>query len=130
MNQINDDELKPCPFCGGKLSYFGREVNHGTGEVVNNFIHPMLEGKNICPLSKLVFTSDSWNRRAEFGKEEIKSVRNETGNKVTVNGYVNGQIKIIFEGTGVTVGIDQNGAREIIQLLSGAVDNFPKEQAE
>jgi len=65
--------------------------------------------------------------RAEFWKEETKSVRNEKGSKITVNEYTDGQIKVIFEGTGVTVNIDQNGAKEIINLLSGAVDNFPKE---
>lgn len=53
--------MLPCPFCGVYPKPFGRVLMDGIA--VEQVKHPVLESPR-CPLNMLVFTVDSWNRRA------------------------------------------------------------------
>lgn len=59
-----DDELKPCPFCGGKAKYDDNFYKNGTGHYVYcencGASSCILIGEN-CFSKKYVF--DQWNRR-------------------------------------------------------------------
>ena len=64
--------LKPCPFCGQSLTFFGHdrrgynEIREG-GTVVATYMHPAIWPPtwNACPLSGLVFDAERWNKRYE-----------------------------------------------------------------
>lgn len=62
MNQPIE-ELKPCPFCGGRLVPFGHEFDEHR-KPVQSFIHPT-KSKVRCPLNNLVFTKEKWNMRVK-----------------------------------------------------------------
>lgn len=64
-------ELKPCPFCGARLI----EAEFLSTRVAKCYVHPPVDGVEICPAGSNVVWSDradAWNRRAADGPEPIR----------------------------------------------------------
>ena len=60
MTQIQQDQLKPCPFCGGAMEDRGYGAIHVAGER--------------CPLRDLAFDPARWNIRAPVTVQDAAKV--------------------------------------------------------
>ena len=60
-------EMLPCPFCGLKPEYFGRDlrrlVEGSKRAVVDCVRHPASGNGKRCALGSLVFSIEDWNKR-------------------------------------------------------------------
>lgn len=62
------EELKPCPFCGGYLTFIGHDIDRRVTppEVVEVYEHKFADDNDPikdCCLSLLVFAARRWNTR-------------------------------------------------------------------
>jgi len=78
------EELKSCPFCNGKLTYFGRDLNRRVNppaviDVYKHFYADENDTSKDCCLSQLIFDASRWQARPieDAIRAELAQVRAE-----------------------------------------------------